>query len=108
MSCQLTPFDIGQIKAHAYHGFGATAIAKILRKPDGKGRWSVQAVADALSKLQVDKKWRGERKEGTGSSNRKTTKEDDKALVKEMLSKRGKRKVTAKHLKKGLQMKAAV
>ena len=100
MNCCFTPFEIGQIKAHTYHGLGAAAISKILLKPDGKSHWCPQAVSDALHHLESDPKWRGERKKGTGKSNRKTTKQDDKALVKEMLQQRGKKKVTVRNLKK--------
>ena len=33
---QLTPFEIGQIKAHMQNGLGATEIAGIIKKADGK------------------------------------------------------------------------
>ena len=33
---QLTPFEVGQIKAHVHHGMSGAAISKVLRKPDGK------------------------------------------------------------------------
>ena len=33
---QLSAFEIGQIKAHVYHGLGAAQIARILVKADGK------------------------------------------------------------------------
>ena len=62
----LTPFDVGQIKAHAHHGLGPAAIAKILSKPDGKSRWSDRAIADALANLKEDPSGRGERQEGSG------------------------------------------
>ena len=31
---RLTPFEIGQIKAHLHHGLGATAIANLVAKID--------------------------------------------------------------------------
>ena len=37
---QFSPFEIGQIKAHMYHGFGAAQMARILVKADGKTQWS--------------------------------------------------------------------
>ena len=49
---RLTPFVIGQIKAHAYHQLGPSAIAAIVKKEDGTHP-SVQAVADALAKLEL-------------------------------------------------------
>jgi len=90
---QLTPFDIGQIKAHLYHGLKGAAISRILLKPDGKSRWSETAIQIAVSKLESDDDWRGERETGTGLS-RKTTKAQDKQIVKLVLDKRGKHKVT--------------
>ena len=48
---QLTPFDLGQIKAHVYHGMSGAAISRILRKPDGKSFWSEQAIQDAITKV---------------------------------------------------------
>ena len=33
---QLAAFEIGQIKAHVYHGLGAAQIARIFVKADGK------------------------------------------------------------------------
>ena len=66
-SYQLSPFYLGQKKAHAYHGLGASAIARILVKPDGKTHWSAQAVQDAIDKLAEKPKWAGERKVGSGA-----------------------------------------
>ena len=48
---QFTPFDLGQIKAHMYHGLGATEIARILRKADGKGTWSDESVRRQMAKF---------------------------------------------------------
>ena len=88
--------EIGHIKAHAHHGLEATAIPNILLKPDGESRWCAQAVSDVLYRLEAEPRWRGERKEGTGKNNRKTAKEVDKAVVKEVLAQRGKKEVTVK------------
>ena len=33
---RLGPFEMGQIRAHMYHGLGATGISRLLVKPDGK------------------------------------------------------------------------
>lgn len=59
---QLTPFEIGQIEAHAYHGMSGAAISRILFKPKStSGRlnmtWSEQAVQDAMRKLQHFPQW---------------------------------------------------
>ena len=62
---QFSPFEIGQIKAHAYHGLGAAAIARLLVKADGKNHWSDKAVQNALDKLESHPKWRGERRKGS-------------------------------------------
>ena len=35
-NARLTPFEIGQIKAHVYHGLKGAAISRVLKKPDGK------------------------------------------------------------------------
>ena len=85
----MTPFEVGQIKAHAYHGLGATDIAGILKRADGSHP-SVQAVLDILQKLE-DPTWRGERAAGSGR-HRVTTSAVDKLIVKEVFKSRGSRK----------------
>lgn len=104
MSVRFTPFDIGQIKAHVYHGLSGAAISRILRKPGplkrGEPRtWSEQAVQDAIRKLEEDPNWRGERAEGSGAE-RKTTKKQDKALYDCLMENRKKRKVTVGFLRR--------
>ena len=88
-----TPFEIGQIKAHAYHGMSGAAISKILFKPgstSGRGSktWSEQAVQDVIKKLRDFPWWRGERDEGSGRP-RETTKAQDNTIYKEVLKSRG-------------------
>ena len=63
---QLSPFEVGQIKAHVHHGLSGAAISRILRKPDGKSTWSQTAVQDAMAKLASQPDWRGEREEALG------------------------------------------
>ena len=68
-----SPFDIGQIKAHAYHGLSADRIAEILVKPKrGPGRkklhWTKGAVQRIINKLEDEPGWRGEREEGSGAT----------------------------------------
>ena len=47
----LGPFELGQIKAHLYHGLSGAEIARILKKPDGKSEWKKQAIYNAIDKL---------------------------------------------------------
>ena len=61
---QLSPFDIGQVKAHLHHGLKGAAISRIMVKADGKSRWSEQAIQDAIKKLESNPKWRGEPRHG--------------------------------------------
>ena len=44
---QLTPFEVGHIKAHVHHGLGASAIARLVKKPDGSEP-SHTAIADVM------------------------------------------------------------
>ena len=48
---RLTPFEIGQIKAHLHRGLGATATAGPVTKMDGASV-SAQAVCDVKTKLE--------------------------------------------------------
>ena len=48
---QVTPFDLGQIKAHVYLSMSGAAISRILQKPVGKSFWSEQAIQDAMRRL---------------------------------------------------------
>ena len=86
-------FEVGQVKAHAHHGLGASAISRILLTRDGKNKFSIQGVADILDKLEDEPTWRGEREEGSGRP-RETTKQQDKTIVNFVLKWRGKKKVT--------------
>jgi hypothetical protein len=54
----LTPFEVGQIKAHARHGLGPAAIAELVFKADGSDI-NQQTIANAIAKLEADKTWRG-------------------------------------------------
>ena len=95
---RLTPFEIGQIKAHLYHDLGPSEIAEIVVKADGQPV-SVQGVCDAISKLEADAGWRGERASGSGRP-RKTTPALDRKIVAEVFRSRGSVKVTVAHLRK--------
>ena len=99
MSYHLSPFDIGQIKAHMHHGLGGAEISRIIRKDDGRSSWSEQAVQDAMRKLKADPKWRGDRVPGSGAP-RKTTKQQDQQIYKEVVGKgqRGDKKITVAYL----------
>lgn len=96
---QLSAFDIGQIKAHLYHGLRPADICKIMVKDDGKTHWSWNAINDAVERLAAQPKWKGERAKGSGRP-RETTAKQDKAIEKHILKNRGKRKVTIKDIKR--------
>ena len=97
----LSAFELGQIKAHVYHGLAPYAISKILVKGDGETHWSWNAIKAAAEKLESDPAWRGEREGGSGRP-RETTEKEDRAIVKHVLEKRGKQKVTVKNIKRAL------
>ena len=94
-----TPFEVGQIKAHANHGLNATHIAKIITKANGISHWSDIAVQDAMNKLSDEPTWRGDRTPGSGVQ-QKTTKTHERDVCKEVLKKRCQRKVCAPYLKR--------
>ena len=96
---QLSSFDYGQIKAHMHHGLGASAIAGIMVKADGKSHWSDTAISDAMQKLRDDAGFKGQRQPGSGAP-RKTTAALDKRIIKFVFAKRGRRKVTVDIIRK--------
>ena len=96
---QLGSFEVGQTKAHTEHGIGCTTISRKLFKADGKTTFSENAVYKAMCKLKEDPSWRGEREAGSGAE-RKTTKKQDKEIIKWVLAMRGTIKVTVKWIKK--------
>ena len=99
---QLGAFEVGQVKAHVYHGLGPSAIAKIIRKPGKKKLfYSPHAISDCIRKLEATPQWKGERKSGSGPP-RKTTEEQDEELLDLVLELRGKRKVTVTYLRTAL------
>ena len=95
---QMGVFEVGQVKAHVYHGLGATAISRILTKPDGKSHYSATAIADCIERLSSEPAWTGERKKGSGPP-RRTTKQQDAALVRMLFKMRGRRRVTVNYLR---------
>ena len=96
---QLSEFDVGQVKAHMHHGLGSTRISQIMVKADGKSKFSEQAILDCMNKLRSNPKWRGGRARGSGAP-RKTTKKQDKQVIKWLLKQRGKEIVTVSRLKR--------
>ena len=98
---QFSPFEIGQIKAHMYHGLGAAQMARILVKADGKTQWSAKAVQNQIDKLEEKPTWRGERMEGSMRP-RKTTAKQDAQIVRLLFKLRGEQKVTVAVLRKSL------
>jgi hypothetical protein len=99
MSNQLGPFEVGQIKAHMEHGLGCTTISQKIFKADGKSHFSENCIWTAMSKLEENESWRGERAEGSGAP-RKTTPKQDKHIIKWVLDQRGKQKVTVPAVRK--------
>ena len=104
VSQHMTPFEVGQIKAHMEHDLGPSDIASRVKKPDGKSHYSAQAIADAMATLQANTKWRGERKEGSGRK-RATSSKLDRDIVKEVFKSRGKVKVTVAYIQRKLPAK---
>ena len=96
---QLSPFEVGQIKAHMHHGCNAEAIRHLVTKADGKSLWTHQAISDTMRRIEDDRKWRGERTVGSGRK-RKTRESDDKIVAREVFKRRGSTKVTVAYLKK--------
>jgi len=95
---KLTPFDVGQVKAHMQHGLGCTKISRLVLRPDGSP-FSETAIANCMNNLKLNPTWRGERDTGSGAV-RKTTKQQDKQIIRWVLKMRGKKKVSVTSLKK--------
>ena len=96
---QLTPFDVGQVKAHMQHGLSAASIVDWMFKADGETKFGETAIQNCIDKLKKNPAWRGERQEGSDRP-RKTSAKQDKEVVRWLLKERGKQKVTVPRLKK--------
>jgi len=96
---KLTPFEVGQVKAHLEHGLKAPAICERVLRADNKTPFGETAIRNCINKLEAEPGWRGEREAGTGPE-RKTTAKQDKQIIKWVLDHRGKKKVTVTRLKK--------
>ena len=94
----LTPFEIGQIKAHLYHEVRPAEIQRLVRRENGE-EFCKTAIHNAVAKLQENPDWRGERQEGSGRP-RETDEKTDAKLEKTVQKERGKRKVTVSYLKR--------
>jgi hypothetical protein len=96
----LSPFEVGQIKAHLEHGLRPGEVWWRILKPQGSHpmRFSPQAIGQAIAKLENDPAWRGERAQGSGRP-KKTSAAVDAKIYKKVLKDRGKRKVTVSYLK---------
>ena len=103
-SYQVTPFEVGQVKAHLHHQLGPAAIARLVFKPDGKTNYSVTAIHDCIARLEADPEYRGERRQGSGAP-RQTTKAQDAQIVHFVFRNRGRRKVTVAMLRKAFVAK---
>ena len=95
---RLTPFEVGQTKAHAHHGLAARAIAQLAKRSDGV-HVSVQGVCDVQAELLRKPSWLGSRAAGSGTS-RITAPAEDRAIVREVIRARGRTKVIVDYLKK--------
>ena len=102
---QMTDMQIGQIKAHMEppHNMSGHGIAKLVKKPDGKHKYSVQAILNAMAKIRANPNSAPLRKAGSGRP-RKTTKKQDRMIVREVFRSRGKAKATVAYLKKKFPM----
>ena len=96
---QLTPFEVGQVKAHLEHGLSAAEMSRRILKPDGKSKYGETAMSNCIKKLQEQPHWRGERQKGSARP-RKTTAEQDKDIVRYLFKQRGEEKVFVSKLKK--------
>ena len=96
---KLTPFEVGQVKAHMEHGLGCSAIAKRVFRSDGETPFGETAIVNCMNKLTKETDWRGEREEGSGAL-RKTTAKQDKEIIRWVLKNRGKVKVSVNRVKK--------
>lgn len=94
----LTPFEIGQVKAHLHHKLRPADIQKLVKRADGTP-FSKTAIHTAVDKLTKDPTWRGQRAEGSGRQ-RKTSKSVDRKLVTTVKKDRGRQKVTVNYLKR--------
>ena len=103
LSKQLGPFQIGQVKAHMYHGLGAPAIRKLVLKsgtgPAKNRMYSISAIGKAIARLHENPGWEGERREGSGAP-RKTTEQLDEAIFKFVCSNRGRKKIVVSTVRK--------
>ena len=95
---RLTPFVLGQIKAHMHHNLCAAEISRIVKKEDGSHP-SVHGVADAMQKLTANPSWTGERCSGSGRP-RITSWALDQKIIRTVFRRRGSTKVTVAYLKK--------
>ena len=98
---RLSPFEVGQIKAHSQHGLSTAEIAAEIIKADGTTAPSREAVRQVLLKLKANPGWTGERKAGSGRP-RSTSKKLDTSLCKAVMAHRGKAKITSAILRKSV------
>ena len=95
----ISPFEVGQIKAHIQHGMKPAQISRIVFKDDGVSNWTEKRIQEIAANLAEDPHYRGERQEGSGAP-RKTTTEQDDMIVDALLEQRGKQKVNVAYLRR--------
>ena len=54
---QLTPFEVGQVKAHMEHGLNAESIAERVYKADGKDTFGSTAIQNCMKLLATLVRW---------------------------------------------------
>ena len=75
-SHQLTPFEVGQVKAHLEHKLSAAEIARRVKRADGKTTFGETAIRNCIEKLEENPSWRGERAPGSARPRKTTPKQD--------------------------------
>ena len=94
----LPPYEVGQIKARAYHGLGPSEISRLVKRADDSAICP-QTISNHIAWLKAFPKWRGERAQGSGRK-RKTSVALDKKILDEVKKNRGKEKATVWYIKR--------
>ena len=94
-TCKLDAFAIGGIIALHQEGYSRQDILESMSvdKPDGSALADGN-IGQVIRRWEADKSWRGERAKGSVAP-RATTAAEDKAIVKTVLDRSGKEKITS-------------
>ena len=104
---KLGEYEVGQIRAFRTANYSQRDIAASVLKSDGKKGINLNTVVTVLQKLRQNPRWTGKRKKGSGRA-RKTTKAQDRKLVKSCLQHRGRVRVHSKILKRLQRLQVSV